>query len=1486
MRHLTLAFLKAILIVLLGLFGTVAGSIAAVFLTPAGRGLAGRTLSEQLDKLVEGDVTVGSVGGPLWGGLAVDNLVIRDTTGTVVLEASRLGVSYRILEILAGRIRLFGVTVTGLRLELERHRNGKWNVASILRSNPDTTKPAGPPPLLRFEDLTILDARVRLLQPWDPADSMRAPAAAAAALAEERARPGRVIEAGPEGYRKVVVFDRIGGRFQVLQISSPTNEPLHAEFDSLAARVSDPQVDLRAAKGKATLVGDRLSLDLSEARLPASQLSAVGTVILKGPRFDLKVIAPQVALNDLRGFVPGLPDLAGSGSATLLTRPNGRLAADVTSLDIRGRQGRATGRLTAVTGANLPLGFERLDLNLIGMDPQAMRGWLDTIPLTGTLDGRVRAEGLITALDVDADVIYRDRRVAGRPANHLSLVGRMRLGGAEGMVFDTITVRESDLDMSTIRVLVPSNPLAGRVAAEGTLVGPWQAVTWRGTALHRDGERPVSVMRGTVFLNTRTALPSFNADVGLTPLVLDGLVGTWPALAELGDLRGGVKLQGTSERFAIDADLHGKMGHFVGTGIVQYTDALIGFDSLDFRFDSLDLSAFSPQAPRTQLIGAMTGGGQEGPTGRFDGRVALAIGAGWIREVPVDSGALSLAADPLTITVDTAFLRWPGGKVEIGGTLARQAPASGSLRINGDVADLGVLDSLVEALYPTEPDTLLDNRHLSGRAQLAVVLTGAVDSLAFDAEGAVRDLVWRRLRLPAGRAEVRFGGGAAGAIGLAATIDTATWEGWSVAGAAARADGVRNAFTWSVASGVGPTDTIVAGGRYRKAGDTLAVALDSLTAVLTAHTWRLAGPAAIQGVAQAWRVDSLVFLATDGSGELRFGGALPSDAPGDAKLTALGLDLRDVMGLFQRDTIGVLGRGAADITFAGTAKAPLVRGTFSLSEGGYRDFRAPYLQGALNYADKRLEATLLLWRTGRPALTISADTLPLDLSFTSVRDRKLPGPLYIRATADSADLGLLEAFTQNLRRVRGSLTADLTITGGWNEPVLGGTLAIADAAATLPGLGVRWERTSARVHLAKDSVVFDELTIHGGAGSLSVASGGWVRFERGRSPTLSVRVRTERFRAIDVRNFLTLVATTQGEGITISGPVFGATLTGRGTADEGALYFADLVTKQIVDLSDPATADLIDTALVRSARLGPSFQNQFIDSLRIQNFRLTVGEDFWLRSTDANIKLSGGATVNKLGRNYRVDGTLTAERGQYVLKMGITRNFDVERGSVRFLGTPDLNAELDLTARHQVKPTDGTREFAMQARITGTLLVPKLTLMNSDNPSMTETDMVSYLMFGRSTAGLQGAGTTQTIREQAALSSMLNTYFLPALSSELERTLISDLGVPVDYIQIRPGGIGSSSIEGGASGLTTLSAGWQLGRRTFVSLNAGICNNNATDVSYHNFGASLEQRLHKDWRVTLSVEPVFSCSTSPGSSSLATSSLYQLGLDLLWDREY
>ena len=161
--------------------------------------------------------------------------------------------------------------------------------------------------------------------------------------------------------------------------------------------------------------------------------------------------------------------------------------------------------------------------------------------------------------------------------------------------------------------------------------------------------------------------------------------------------------------------------------------------------------------------------------------------------------------------------------------------------------------------------------------------------------------------------------------------------------------------------------------------------------------------------------------------------------------------------------------------------------------------------------------------------------------------------------------------------------------------------------------------------------------------------------------------------------------------------MFGATLTGTGTVTNGVLYFADLVEKRIIDLDapDPSMAGLIDTSLaavIQRQGLGPSFHSVFLDSLRIQDLQLSMGSSVWLRSNEANIQLSGRLNVNKVNRNWLLTGTLQAPRGTYRLQVGpVSREFIVTQGTVRYFGTPDLDAGLDIAARHVVhRATTGT----------------------------------------------------------------------------------------------------------------------------------------------------------------------------------------------------
>ncbi len=324
------------------------------------------------------------------------------------------------------------------------------------------------------------------------------------------------------------------------------------------------------------------------------------------------------------------------------------------------------------------------------------------------------------------------------------------------------------------------------------------------------------------------------------------------------------------------------------------------------------------------------------------------------------------------------------------------------------------------------------------------------------------------------------------------------------------------------------------------------------------------------------------------------------------------------------------------------------------------------------------------------------------------------------------------------------------------------------------------------------------------------------------------------------------------------------------------LHFADLVNKRVVNLDEPWVQDLIDTSLIRRQRLGPEFQSLFFDSLAINNLQLTMGQDAWLRSNEANIQLTGSAQVNKVRNNYVLSGTLQAPRGTYRLQVGpVTREFVVSEGTVRYLGTPDLNAELDISARHVVHPFVGT-DITVIAHIQGTLLVPKLTL-ESDQGDMSQTELISYLMFNKPSFQL-GSGET----------ALVGNVFASAFAGELERTFVSDLGVPLDYFEIRPGD--PNNPFSGAQ----VAAGWAIGGKTFLVLNAGFCSPNQTNQSArltNVFGASLQYRFSHEWRSEASFEPVRSCgiatiTQAPVSRQVGFDLFWERGFDLFWERRY
>jgi translocation and assembly module TamB len=1465
------------------------GTLTAVVLSRPGKDLLARLLSEESNRLVRGSVSIGRISGDFYSYLTFDSLVVRDTTGALLADLPRLEIRFQLPSLLAGRMVFDSVRAIAPRFEIVKHRGGRMNYQEVLRLGEG--KGGGPSPLIRLDHLSIEGGHFTISVPWNPDGRLRSLAQKDSALAAERAKPGRRIEAAAlpaDGLMMVRELDQVTARIPSMLLSSPDRTPFTVEVDSLVARVSDPALSVRALEGTIVQGADSLVFDLKRAALPNTVVSGAGRI--DWPRdtmlYRFEMAASAVDLADLRWISADFPAFTGVGRVRANSVAGSRTEYHLRGLRLGDRTNRVEGELVAILDSYRGLGFRNLDLGLDNLDLEVVRPYLDTLPLQGRLTGPLKASGFFDRMTVDADWVFRDARVEGQPDSRVAIQGDLTLGGPEGMVFHQTRVPRSDWDLRTIRLVTPAVALEGRLALAGTLEGPWRNVFYVGRVEHQDGSRPKSVLTGQARLDTRGAVLALDADLTVDTLDFDGIRTSFPSLPLQGAVRGKMALEGDLRRLHLDGELRGALGRYEIEGFTTLQPPRWAAESLSIAFEDANLSLLGNRGPVTRLTGNLLLSGELDSLVAPVGEIDLKVGRGIVRELAIDSGRVRLRIRDSVIAVDTAMARWEGGGLFGQGTLGWAEPHRGSLSADVVALSLAPFDSLAAALLQLSRGEVAEEDLMSGRARARLDVEGSLDRWRLSVESRADSVVWLDNRLRIAALSGQLSGGRLDSLGFAfqASVDSLQRGKLRFAGLGGRFEGRPERFDWQVEGSGAATAKVVAGGTWTgPIGTTSAdrtLGVDSLALTVLDRTWRLTGPTTI-------RLDSITATAPiiastpDGSSVIRIVGEGPESR--QVTVSAVGLSLRDLYALIQRDTAGVSGAVALDARVGGTPAAPRVRGSASLTGAVIGAVQAPVVRSVFNYENRRLQSNLTFWRTGRPVLDLDAD-LPVDLGLTGVTQRQLPGNLVIRGRADSVDLGVIEALTPNLRSVRGTFAVDAQVGGSWDDPRLGGWLELRDGAAYVPGLGVGYFPINGRVTLTRDSLVADSLTIGSGLGGAVV--NGAVRLEGLTHPILDLRLNAHEFTLIDVDDYLTLRASGQ---VQLTGPVERPVLTGSALATNSVIYFADLITKDIVNLEDPLNVDLVDTTALRAQRLRSQFQSRFLDSLAIRDLRFRVGENVWLRSSEANVSLEGQVVVNKERRRarrseYRVSGELTTSRGTYVLKLGpVFRTFTVEEGTVRYFNTPDLNASLDLSGRYLVRTAlGGGEDYPVIARITGTLLVPKLTLTSEPGrPPLPERELVALLVTGTTTNTFLAGGAFAGSSVQSMATSLASTV----LSSELQRSLISDAGLPVDLVEIRPGFLQGNSLFATGGTVTTLALGRQLSDRLFATINLGSCLRTGDYLNARYLGATLEYRLHRFLKLQIAAEPVQSCLTQ-AASTLVTPSRYQFGADLRWDREY
>ena len=1434
--------------------GTDRGREAAV-----GAGLAAA------NEALGGTIVVGKVGGSLIGGLDLVDVEIRDDDGFPLATIERLRLSYGVKDLLGGRIALGKLTLTSPQINLLKRPGRRLNFDEIF--SPQRSDSPGPPlPPIAFRDVIITDATVVIRTPANPGDSLKA------------------IEDTPWGPMRVRRIEGFNAALPYVRISSqnPSESGIQFLIAALSGELSDPVFHVTGARGRLTIQGDSVLLDLAELQVPSSSARVQGSLVVgSGPlKVDLDIQTDGTSTDEVRGLVSQLPaGMMAEGRYLIRSVDNGAVEFEASEFAMRGigGGGSASGELGMLAGNTGGWAFRETKLDLENFDIEYIRGFFDTLPIAGRLTGRFEADGPRESLRILLDATLRDSLVPGWPETKLNGEGTVSIGVPGDFVFHDYEIRSADIDLASLRRLLPSIDLLGRLSLSGTLNDPWLQLVFDGELRYHGTPETESVANGTVRIDARGDTLGVWSELVLDSLNLTGFRTTYPQLGLWTSFAGRAVVTGYLDSLQVDVNLDGPAGSLFIDGSLVLLSQRRGAHALDVRYARLDMKQLNPALPKTRLFGRFTGSGMTDAVAGSRAQASAVLGGSEVSGVMIDSARAAVQIGDSLLQLDTLGVWGTGFNVSAGGDFGLWPSRRGTLFLAARSDSIGVLDApLAKVLGSLDSVSLLTHRP-SGTAEVNVQVDGAFQDLHLSGNFEVRkfnrgDLLANTISA-SGRWE-----SVAGKTDFDFRTDSLSFRGFEFGDVSVWFGGSTDSLEWRTdgqfgADGFGGW---IARGSLLRRGEGYVIPLDVAGLLLASSAWFVDSGAVVHVSDSVVDFSHLVFASRAGAGIMTVDGSLPRSGSAQFSMSIEALPLQDIWMLLQRDYDNVAGAVGGTFTLEGSAREPRGEFFFGVQDGSLGDVKSLQLLGSLNYQRQRLLGELRLLRKDEEILNVNV-RLPLDLALTELDARRLAGPVSVRAVADGVDLSVMNAVTDAVRDVSGIVDADFGIEGTWEDPELTGNITVTDGSALFPTLRVRHQDLNGEFVLSGDSIKIERLSLKSGGGTADIS--GTVRMEELSRPILDVRIEAKEFRVVNIRDFLSLTATAD---VRLRGPVFGATLTGRGTATQGVLYFADLIAKDVVNLEDTLFTDfgLVDTTLIRREGLGSSFENRFLDSLRVDSLMMEMGADVWLRSGEANVELLGSVRVDKVRDQYRLSGTMETPRGTYRLAIGpsfarelITREFRVTRGEGRYVGPTDLDAAIDIDARHLVRSVRG-EDIVVMVHLGGTIYDPRLTFSSDVLPPISETEILSYLFFGAPNAeafsGTDNSGNQRLVDQGLA-------QFLGALSGQLEYSLISDLGVPLDYVQIRP------TVSGEGLSGTEIAMGKRLGEKWFLTVSPRLCSRDEF-FSARNVGASLEYRFSRQWLFSISGDPVQSCSVALLNQRLSLK--YQLGADILWEKRY
>jgi translocation and assembly module TamB len=1356
---------------------------------------------EKLDAAIEGRVEADKVlEGDLLSSMRLAGVRVYGGDGERFGTADTVEVHYRWSDFLFGDITIPEVILIGVQMDLVQSREGEWNFLQAFKSPdpaPDTTPPGrGRRVVLR--DVTIRSGDVTVSTPWDgnPADTR-----------------WHILERNGE-WRRVLHFERLNATLPRVRVSGAPGMLFQStQFSSRATIIGDPFV-IEQLRADIEVRSDTVSFDVWEIDLAESRLFGQGWVTAKGdPDYDVTLHGSPVETSDLSWLLPQLPP----GSARLDFRfrsvPDGvALAAE--NVRWTSDQAELSGRFAMTTGGSpaelrfedVVLDIERFRLALI----DSLTGW--TPPLTGMVAGQLGLDGPLSSLSVDSDLRIDPEGEGG--TSRVIALGTVD-ARPEGLAATDLELRFDSLQIDLVRRFVPKLELRGAITGRVHGNGPLrEGLDLEFELQHHDGQLRSTRLGG----NGRLAVPErspVRVDMQLRaqPLSFTTLAEYYPVPLR-GDFNGTIRAVGAFDDLDVEAHLAGPGDSIRVQANLQLAAQTPRYQG-EIRGWRIRLVEFQQDLPESDLDFLLQFRAQGTELAGLTGAGSVHVFPSFVGGVGIDSATASLRLADGRLLVDTAVVAAEFGELTASGGLVLSGQASDSLSFQAGIDSLAILSPWIfPSTEPGAADLIADGEGPAEEGSESAPLTGSAEAagwLTRDSTGLVlrggvsaRGFRFRDLSADSVRVREVSVGREDGALRISGELDA---MGAGVGGLrfpGVSLSGVLVDTLLDLELEVEKEGASASGSVWVALGEeSRTVGLQSLTLRLGDSTWELADSARVRIEDSGALAVQRVILRSD-SREVTADGSIGVSGPASFNIGAMGLQLADVARLWP-DSVPIAGTLQLNLELSGPVRSPVVKGSFEVADGALFGVSFNSLRGDLSFAETQVTINGSMSREQEQLFSVTG-TLPLTLELPAfaidVPDREID----LRVDGDSiplslANLVLGDAITQ----VTGYAQGSVHVGGTAGDLYLEGPASLLNGGLRVVSTGIEYRDLSGNLRFEGAETIVDTLTFRGVAGGRGRIHG-TIDFSKIANPVFDIELQAFSLPAYDQLDARVVVS----GRMQVRGPYDAAEVTGKLSIVNGVFYIEEIGRR--TEIIDPFEESLLlgDTILALDEGLEGG-GSTFLDNATV-DLSVSVERETWLRSDQANIEISGDLQVrmHRAQNQLRIDGTLSTVRGDY----RYFRRFEVVGGTIEFVGTPDVNPNLHIVTVYTVR----TQKEPIRIRLIlgGTLEDPTLSLESDAQPPISESDLLSYVIFGRPTYEVTRASEEGSVLSDVTLD-LVGGVPRAAFGYALE-SLLGETGVAYVDVSQAPQTTVGENYQSGVLTATQVEVGWYLAPTVFVSV--------------------------------------------------------------------